>query len=44
MCIRDRLDEVYGRDITQYSHQGKVWAESMSWVERKRDWLEALSK
>jgi len=29
--IAERIDEYYGRDITQYSLEGKEWAETMTW-------------
>lgn len=29
--IAKKLDACYGRDITQYSYNGKVWAERTSW-------------
>lgn len=37
------VDEWYGRDIEEYSRQGKEWAESMSWATLKPRYLEVLA-
>lgn len=42
--IAAKIDEWYGRDITEYSLQGKAWAESMSWQNLKPRYLEVLSQ
>lgn len=36
------IDEWYGRDITDYSQSGKVWAEQNSWTVLKPKYLELL--
>lgn len=43
-AIAQTLDSWYGRDIRQYSLQGKTWAEETSWDVLKPKYLEALSK
>lgn len=40
--IAAKIDEWYGRDITEYSLSGKAWAESMSWDTLKPLYMEAL--
>lgn len=45
--IAAKIDEWYGRDITEYSRQGREWARSMSWNvlgPRYTEALEALIK
>lgn len=40
--IAKKLDELNGIDITEYSFQGKIWADSTSWYNLRPFWLEAL--
>lgn len=42
--IAAKIDEWYGRDITEYSLQGKVWAESMSWENLKPEYMKVLEE
>lgn len=42
-AIAARIDEWYGKDITEYSISGKQWAEEMSWLKLKPKYLEALA-
>lgn len=39
-----KIDDFYGRDVTEYSLSGKAWAEQNSWSALKETWLEVLSK
>lgn len=41
--IARRIDEWYGKDISDYSENGRKWAESMSWNNLKPLYMEALS-
>lgn len=41
--IAEKIDEVYRTDISEYSRQGREWAESMSWYALKPKYLEVLS-
>lgn len=41
--IAAKVDEWYGRDISEYSKSALEWAETMSWAALKPRWLEALS-
>lgn len=40
--IAAKIDEWYGRDISQYSERGRGWAELMSWEALKPKYLEVL--
>lgn len=40
--IAAKVDEWYGRDIAQYSLEGRVWAEANSWAALKPQYLEVL--
>jgi len=40
--IAAKIDEWYGRDISEFSLEGKEWAESNSWDALKPRYLEAL--
>lgn len=42
--IATKIDEWYGRDITEYSSQGKVWAEEHSWEKLKPRYMEFIKK
>jgi len=42
--IAKKIDEWYGRDITDYSSAGKSWAEEMSWETLKPTYLKELSQ
>lgn len=42
--IAAKIDEWYGRDITQYSQEGKAWAEAHSWDKLKPRYMETLSQ
>jgi hypothetical protein len=41
--IAAKIDEWYGRDLTQYSLEGRAWAEEHSWARLRPKYLEALS-
>lgn len=41
--IAAKIDEWYGRDISEYSLQGKQWAETMSWEVLKPQYDQALA-
>lgn len=40
--IAAKIDEWYGRDVTQYSLDGRAWAEENSWAKLRSKYLEAL--
>ncbi len=40
--IAAKIDEWYGRDISEYSLQGKAWAEANSWAALKPKYMEVL--
>lgn len=42
--IAKTMDDWYGRDITEYSKSGRVWAETMSWRWLKHQYTEVLQK
>jgi hypothetical protein len=42
--IADCIDHWYGKDITQYSLQGKQWAEENTWEKLKSKYIELLEK
>lgn len=42
-AIAAKMDEWFGRDITQMSLDGLAWAEDNSWEKLRGRWLEALS-
>ena len=41
--IAAKIDELYGRDIAEYSEAGRMWASSMSWEALKPKYTEVLS-
>lgn len=41
--IAAKIDALYGRDITNYSLQGRLYGQENSWERLKPYWLEALS-
>lgn len=41
-AIAAKIDEYYGKDITQYSQDGKTYAEDMAWEMLKPKYLQAL--
>ena len=43
-AIAQKIDEWYGKDITQYSLDGKFWAETMSWDVLSPLYLEELGR
>lgn len=43
-AIAAKIDEWYGRDLTNYSLSGKEWAESMSWEKLGPKYLELLER
>lgn len=43
-AIAETVDRLYGMDITEYSLQGKAWAEANSWEKLNPVWLEQLRK
>ena len=42
--ISAKIDEWYGRDISEYSLQGKAWAETMSWERIKPEYVRVLEE
>ena len=42
--IASKIDEWYGRDISEYSRQGRQWAEENSWDALKPKYLEVLGQ
>lgn len=42
--IAEKIDEMYGKDITHYSHDGKMWAEENSWEVLRPRYLEELTR
>ena len=42
--IAAKIDELYGADISEYSEQGRAFAEANSWDKLKPVWMEELSK
>lgn len=42
-AVAKKMDEWYGRDITEYSLSGNVWAESMSWENLKPRYLKEIA-
>lgn len=42
--IAAKIDEVYEKDVSDYSLSGKYWAEEMSWESLKPRWLSELEK
>jgi len=44
VAIANKIDEWYGRDITDLSRSGKYWAEEMSWNVLKPVYLERLER
>lgn len=42
LAIAQKIDEWYGKDLTEYSLQGREWAKSMSWEALKPRYMEVL--